>query len=113
LLPATNETVQWGWFDQAEPPRARIQSGDTVVMETMAAALNQVLPGVSISEITRLRVEHPGRGPHSITGPIFVEGALPGDTLRVKINRIVPRPYGANWNLPGELDLGLFPNLFA
>ncbi|WP_348251963.1 acetamidase/formamidase family protein [Leptolyngbya sp. FACHB-1515] len=75
------------------------------------ASLNQVLPGVSIEEITRLRVDNPGRGPHSVTGPIFVEGAQPGDVLKVRINRIVPRTYGANWNLPGSLNLGQFPTL--
>jgi acetamidase/formamidase len=112
LLPATDETVQWGWFDNAEPPRARIKPGDTVVMETMMASLNQVLPGVPIDQITKLRVDNPGRGPHSVTGPIYVEGAKPGDILKVRINRIVPRPYGTNWNLPGSLGLGLFPNVF-
>lgn len=113
LLPATNETVQWGWFNNAEPPRARIRSGDTVVMETMMASLNQILPGVPIAEITRLRVDNPGRGPHTITGPIFVEGAMPGDVLKIRINRIVPRNYGANWNLPGNLKLGQFPGVFS
>lgn len=113
LLPATDETVQWGWFDNAEPPRARIRPGDTLVMETMMASLNQVLPGVSVEEITRLRLAHPGRGPHTITGPVFVEGAMPGDALRIRINRIVPRSYGANWNLPGSLNLGQFPDVFT
>lgn len=113
LLPATDETVQWGWFDQAEAPRARIRSGDTLVMETMMASLNQVLPGVPVDEITRLRVAHPGRGPHTITGPVFVEGAMPGDVLKIHLNRIVPRTYGANWNLPGELKLGQFPDVFS
>lgn len=113
LLPATPETVQWGWFDNAEPPRARIRAGDTVVMETMMASLDQIRPGVSVDEITRLRLLDPGRGPHTITGPIHVEGAEPGDVLRIHINRIVPRSYGANWNLPGALKLGEFPEVFA
>lgn len=113
LLPATDETVQWGWFDNAESPRARIQSGDTVVMETMMASMNRILPGTPIEDITRLRMDNPGRGPHTITGPIFVEGAAPGDALRIRINRIVPRPYGANWNLPGPLNLGQFPDVFT
>ncbi|MEP0917597.1 acetamidase/formamidase family protein [Leptolyngbya sp. DQ-M1] len=113
LLPANDETAQWGWFNNAEPPRARIKSGDTVVMETMMASLNQILPGSSIEQITKLRVDYPGRGPHSVTGPIFVEGAMPGDVLKVRINRIVPRSYGANWNLPGNLKLGQFPDKFT
>ncbi|HEY9877359.1 MAG TPA: acetamidase/formamidase family protein [Leptolyngbyaceae cyanobacterium] len=112
LLPATDETVQWGWFNNAEPPRARVKSGDTIILETMMASQNQVLPGVSIEKITKLRVDNPGRGPHTVTGPIFIEGAQPGDVLKVKINRIVPRSYGCNWNLPGELKLGQFPQLF-
>jgi acetamidase/formamidase len=81
-------------------------------METMMASSDRVRPGVSIDEITRLRVDHPGRGPHTITGPIWVEGAQPGDVLKVRINRIVLRPYGANWNLPGALKLGQFPDEF-
>lgn len=112
LLPATDETVQWGWFNNAETPRARIKSGDTVLMETMMASQNQILPGVPIDQITQLRVNFPGRGPHTVTGPVFVEGAAPGDTLKIRINRIVPRSYGANWNLPGNLKLGQFPGKF-
>lgn len=112
VLPATPETTQWGWFDNAQPPVLRIRPGDRVALETLMASANQVLPGVSIDEITRLRKDHPGRGPHTITGPIHVEGAEPGDVLKVHIERIVPKPYGANWNLPGELGLGQFPDRF-
>jgi len=113
LLPATDETVQWGWFDNAEPPRARIKSGDTIVMETMMASMNRILPGVDIDTITKLRVDHPGRGPHTTTGPVYVEGAMPGDTLKIRLDRIVPKTYGANWNLPGALKLGQFPDVFG
>lgn len=112
VLPATPETTQWGWFDNAQPPVLRMRSGDRVSMETLMASANQVLPGVPIEEITRLRKAHPGRGPHTITGPIYVEEAEPGDVLKVRIERIVPKPYGANWNLPGDLGLGQFPDRF-
>lgn len=112
VLPATSETTQWGWFDNAQPPVLRLRSGDRVAMETLMAAANQVLPGVSIGDITRMRLDHPGRGPHTITGPIYIEEAEPGDTLKIHIERIVPRSYGANWNLPGELGLGQFPDRF-
>jgi len=112
VLPATPETTQWGWFDNAQPAVLRLRSGDRVSMETQMASSNQVLPGVPIEEITRLRLAHPGRGPHTITGPIFIEEAEPGDVLKVRIERIVPRTYGANWNLPGEMGLGQFPDRF-
>jgi hypothetical protein len=51
LLPATLETTQWGWFDNAQPPVLRINSGDSVVMETMMHSHNQVVPGTTIEQI--------------------------------------------------------------
>jgi len=112
VLPATPHTTQWGWFDNAEPPVLTVRSGARISMETMMASANQVLPGVSIEAITQMRLAFPGRGPHTITGPIYIEDAEPGDTLKVHIERILPRSYGANWNLPGELGLGQFPDRF-
>ena len=110
LLPATLENVQWGWFDNAQPPVLTVRSGDTVVMETMMHSHNQIVPGVTIEEIRQLRLDHPGRGPHSVTGPVFIEGAEPGDVLKVRINRIVPSAYGANFNIPSMF--GEFPDQF-
>src|SRR5262245_24269032 len=78
LLPATLETTQWGWFNNAQPPVLRINSGDTVVMETMMHSHNQVIPGTTIDQIKKLRTDFPGRGPHTLTGPIYIEGAEPG-----------------------------------
>lgn len=107
LLPATLETTQWGWFDNAQAPVLSVNSGDTVIMETMMHSHNQVVPGKTIEELKKLRTDHPGRGPHTLTGPIYVEGAEPGDVLKVKMNRIVPRAYGTNFNIPGMF--GQFP----
>src|SRR5262245_11700727 len=107
LLPATLETTQWGWFDNAQPPVLRINAGDTVVLETMMHSHNQVIPGTTIDQIKKLRTDHPGRGPHTVTGPIYVDGAEPGDVLKVAINKIVPRAYATNFNVPGMF--GQFP----
>lgn len=38
-----------------------------------------------MDEIVKLRKENDGGGPHSITGPIYVAEAEPGDTLEVRI----------------------------
>lgn len=110
LLPATMETTQWGWFNNAQPPVLRVASGDTVVFETMMHSHNQVTPGTTIEQIKKLRTDHPGRGPHTVTGPVHVEGAEPGMVLKVRINKIVPRAYGANFNVPGMF--GQFPGRF-
>jgi acetamidase/formamidase len=110
LLPATLETTQWGWFNNAQPPVLRVNSGDTIVMETMMHSHNQVIPGTTIEQIKKLRTDFPGRGPHTLTGPIYIEGAEPGDVLKVTINKIVPRAYAANFNVPGMF--GQFPQQF-
>ncbi|MFC5553146.1 acetamidase/formamidase family protein [Methylobacterium iners] len=110
LLSATPATTQWGWFDNAEPPVLRIRSGDTVVMETMMHSHNQLVPGITIEQVKKTRTDYPGRGPHSLTGPIYVEEAEPGDVLRVRINKVVPRAYGMNFNIPGMF--GQFPKEF-
>jgi acetamidase/formamidase len=110
LLPATLDTTQWGWFDNAQAPVLRVNSGDTIVMETMMHSHNQVVPGTTIEQIKKLRTDFPGRGPHTFTGPIYIEEAQPGDVLKVTLNKIVPRAYAANFNVPGMF--GQFPTLY-
>jgi len=102
VLPATPDNVQWGWYDPNEKPKLRIHSGDTVSIETLSHALGQIKPGVEMDEIVQLRRQNGGGGPHSLTGPIYVEGAEPGDTLEVQILKIVPKEFGFNFNVPGK-----------
>lgn len=102
VLPATFETVQWGWLDPKESPKLTIESGDTVSIETMMHSHDKVKPGVSMDELVALRKANPGGGPHSMTGPIYVNGAEPGDVLEIRILRIVPKNFGINFNLPGK-----------
>jgi acetamidase/formamidase len=110
VLPATMETTQWGWFNNAQPPVLHVNSGDTIVFETMMHSHNQVVPGATIEQIKKLRTDFPGRGPHTLTGPVYIEGAEPGMVLKVKINKIVPRAYATNFNVPGMF--GEFPDRF-
>lgn len=110
ILPGTPMTSQWGVFDNAQQPVLTINSGDTVVIETQAAAANQVVPGTTIEQVIELNTAVEGRGPHTVTGPIYVNNAEPGDTLKIHINKIVPRPYASNDSTPGK---GLFPEIFS
>lgn len=110
ILPATPATSQWGVFDSSQPPVLTIHSGDSVAIETMAASYNQVVPGSTIDQIIQIQTAVPNRGPHTLTGPIYVEGAEPGDTLRIHINKIVPRSYASNNTGPNK---GLFPKEFS
>src|SRR5712691_11895526 len=75
VLPATLETTQWGWLDPKEPPKLVVSSGDTVAVETMMHAHNKIQPGTTMDEIIALGKANPGGGPHSMVGPIYVNGA--------------------------------------
>jgi len=102
VLPATLETTQWGWLDPKEPPKLTVKSGDTVAVETMMHSHNKIVPGTTMDEIVALRKANPGGGPHSVTGPIYVEGAEPGDVMEIRILKITPKAFGANFSLPGK-----------
>lgn len=59
-------------------PCLRVADGDTVIADTVDAS------GLDASEVTV------AQRPNPMTGPIFIEGAEPGDTLAVRIDRLTP-----------------------
>ena len=113
-LVATPRTVHTGFFDSTIPPVLTIESGDTVVLTTMMLFDNQLRCGISFEELGALRRPYTEQrmGPHTLTGPIFVHGAEPGDVLEVRIERLVPIDYGINLNLPGSAGAGGLPEDF-
>jgi hypothetical protein len=123
---STTENVIWGeLFKPDSKPILSVNSGDRIVMQTIShegiladqgdttefftkagITKDKILP----DQLTvKAKVEKTGPGPHVITGPIFVEGAEPGDVLEIKTLKIDYRaPYGVISNrhskgaLPGE-----------
>ncbi len=102
VLRATKETTQWGWLDPKEEPKLTVESGDTISVETMYHSEDAIQPGKTMDEIVKLRLANPGGGPHTVTGPIYVNGAEPGDTLEIRIKKIVPKESAFNFHLPGS-----------
>lgn len=88
-----------GFFSRTLQPRLRIASGDTVVYRTRNAGWNDIPPGQT--EPTGQRPEGAG---HALSGPVFIAGAAPGDTLEVRIKEIVPLDWGYNAHRPGNPD---------
>lgn len=86
LLP-TPETVHWGHLDADIPAVLAIESGDTVAIGTVSGGFNDVADPSHMRPEHRLIAEKVPQimGPHILTGPIAVRGALPGDTLEVRI----------------------------
>jgi acetamidase/formamidase len=88
------DTIHWGHFDAALPAVLRVRSGDTVRIDTLSGSLEestQAGAGLLSEHAEILRQCKPQGGPHILTGPIWVEGAEPGDTLEVRIRSIALR----------------------
>lgn len=87
-LAPSPETVHWGFLDGALAPVLRVHSGDTVEVDCISGG-PQSLPPPGVDVLPEYHAIHeklkPRIGPHILTGPIWVEGAEPGDTLEVRI----------------------------
>ncbi len=90
-LKATPATVAWGHYDPASKPVLIIDSGDVVEFETSLASAGSLelygVPEKWIRPETRAldQVTDRGPGPHLLLGPIYINGAQPGDVLEVHI----------------------------
>jgi acetamidase/formamidase len=109
VLKATPKTVMWGYYDAASKPVLKIKSGDTVEVQTLLAGTPERLESAflpaeevepALREIVK-EVKDKGPAGHILTGPIYIEGALPGDTLEVRIKSIqLAIPYGYTGFIP-------------
>src|SRR5579872_5043331 len=103
-------TVNIGNFNAANRPALTINSGDIVNLEAAtqiepeAVEASGVVPPSAVPQYVRdiyRTVKDRGPGPHILTGPIFVTGAMPGDVLEVRILQIeLATDYGYNWQRP-------------
>ncbi|HZD90681.1 MAG TPA: acetamidase/formamidase family protein [Pseudolabrys sp.] len=114
-LPAQVGTVQWGFYDAAVAPVLTVASGDTVTVNTLSGTPDNLPPdnsGFTLLPEHRAVLDGTprGPGPHLLTGPIAVEGAVPGDALKIEILDIKLRQdWGYNLILP---LLGALPEDF-
>ena len=114
VVPSTKETVRLGVFDANLSPVLTIDSGDILSFpDTWSHFLNEMQPGVPVDKLAQLRTSNPGRGPHSIIGPVGVNKAEPGDVLEIRYQTLRPYEWGAVFNNPGSLGTGLLPQDYA
>ena len=104
-LEATPATVAYGYYWSEAKPVLRVASGDIIDVDTLLTNTPRGLEraGVKPDDIqASLRavvdtVTDKGPGGHILTGPVYVEGAEPGDALEVRILSIaLSIPYGYN-----------------
>ncbi|CCH90226.1 Putative acetamidase/formamidase [Modestobacter italicus] len=117
-LPSRPDEVLWGYLPRTtDAPVARVRSGQTITIDTVSheglledqgrdpaawfaghgVPREQVLDdAVAVAAgYDRHRRDFDADGPHVITGPVHVEGARPGDVLKIEPLSALPRvPYG-------------------
>ena len=101
--PATGRTIhihrnQWhlAW-DSSIPPIATIQSGEVVSFDLLDASCGQILRDSSVEAISALDFSQVDQ----VNGPIYIEGAAPGDTLEVEFLDLQPADWGWTAIIPG------------
>lgn len=122
FIRSSPENMVWGYYGADVPPIAKVKEGDIVEIQTInTAGISRKDPEAffkknnlpideqanDIMEIyKKVKPEPSGLIGHMLTGPIFIEGAEPGDMLEVRILDIKLRSdYGVNavWPKGGDL----------
>ena len=114
VLKACASTVQGGIIDPKAKSVHTVASGDTVILDTWAMWDNAGGASLDLAHAMALRERFraEGRGPHSLTGPIAVETARPGDVLKVEIESLDVADHGINLIFPGGRSRGLLSDIF-
>jgi acetamidase/formamidase len=117
-LKPSPKTVACGYYDAKAAPVLRIKSGDTVEIQTLVTSNRERFERAKLwpdrvepawLDIIEQVKDH-GPGTHALTGPVFIEGAEPGDVLEVRIQSIrLAIPYALNAFAPGR---GFLPEDF-
>jgi acetamidase/formamidase len=113
-LPATDKTTWTGFFDNSVPPVLKINSGDVVETQTRMLYNDKLKPGATMEDVVKWRAALglEKKSGHTLTGPIYINGAEPGDVLQVDVVKLVPRSYAVTYNMPGNFKVGSLPEDF-
>ena len=86
----------YGWDNSLEPT-LRVEPGATVTFETIDSSGGQLSPQSTVEDVATLDFAKV----NPVTGPVFIEGAEPGDALKVSIKELRPSGWGWTANIPG------------
>ncbi len=111
-VPANSKTTNLGLFSLDQPPVIKVHSGDTVTLETWNSCLHEMVYNKTTpAEVAKFYADHDiqkRRGMHTLTGPVYVEGAEPGDVLEIRILKIELNDFGYNFLSPTQGILSEF-----
>jgi amidase len=102
IVPANQTTFS---FRPDAEPVLRVRPGEVVRIETSPEPVERLFTaGAEWTELVDVRAIN------AVTGPVFIDGVMPGDAVSVEVLAIQPRDWGWNAAIPGFglLD-GLLP----
>jgi formamidase len=79
------------------PPIVHAEPGDRVILETLDALDGQITAQSTAADVATVNLDVA----HALTGPVYVNGAEPGDLLEVHIVDVEPQPFGFTIQVPG------------
>lgn len=86
----------FGW-DNSFVPAERVTPGSTIEFECLDSSGGQFTPDSTVADVGKMDFAKV----NPVTGPIYVEGAEPGDALKVTIEQFKPSGFGWTANIPG------------
>ena len=88
--------IHHGW-NNAFAPVLTIAPGASIEFETLDASSGQLSAKSTVDDLKKLDL---GRV-NPVTGPVFIDGAKPGDALKVTVLSFKPSGWGWTGNIPG------------
>jgi acetamidase/formamidase len=88
--------IHHGW-NNAFPPCLHIAPGETIEFQTVDASSGQLTRESTAADLERLDLARV----NPVTGPVFIDGAEPGDALKVTVLSLRPSGWGWTGNIPG------------
>src|SRR5215216_770174 len=79
------------------PPIVHAEPGDRVVLETLDALDGQITAQSTAADVAQVNLDVV----HPLTGPVYINGAEPGDLLEVSIVDVEPQPFAFTVQVPG------------
>ncbi|MEL6534228.1 MAG: acetamidase/formamidase family protein [Bacteroidota bacterium] len=84
-------------FSRTIPPVLTVPSGSVIEAYTQEATAGQITPNSTVADLATLSFDPI----HPLTGPVYVEGAEPGDVLAVTLHEVELDTWGWSAILPG------------
>jgi acetamidase/formamidase len=86
----------FGW-DNAIPPALTVAPGTTIAFECLDASGGQLTAASAVTDVATLDFSRI----NPVTGPVFIDGAQPGDAVKITLDAFAPSGFGWTANIPG------------